>query len=176
VSRDEKNGTERISTKLLLGLIGVIGVIFGSVATYLGSNQLQDTQFERADEQAAAEAKGTARVLQGIFRSADDVFVASLRDCSYAYGLKDLETTIPYTDRKVLASRLSPEDWSAVDTALERLKRQFDRSRVEPFTPQYAVSQLHDLRDALFKGQEALADLGETSVKPPEDQAVGKRC
>lgn len=168
LSNGENDRTIRRSTAILIAGVGVIGAVAGGIAgsgmTFIGSDELQETQFEHAEELAATEARGTARVVQQIFRSADNVFAASLRDCKYAYQLKDLEAAIPYAERKVLAPRLAASDWAAVALGLELLKRQVDRSRVEPFTPEFAVPQIEKARDAMLSGQKALADLAETSV------------
>lgn len=177
MSNGENQVTVPAKIAIWVAVVGVLaaigGGLAGSAVTFFGSDELQETQFEQAEELAATEARGTARVVQQIFRSADNVFAASLRDCKYAYQLKDLEATIPYAERKVLAPRLSANDWAAVALGLELLKRQVDRSRVEPFTREFAIPQVEKARDAMFKGQKAVAELADTAVTPIDDVAAG---
>ncbi len=174
MSNSRNNGNEGFITKLLLAGAGILGVAAGAGATYLGSNDLQESQFAHAEALAVAEAQGAARVLQTqVFRSADNLFAASLRDCKYAAGIGDLETTIPYSDQRVLASRLDPDEWEDVAFGLERLNHQVDKSLVEDFTAEFAVPQIQELRDAMRKAQQALERLAGTDASELGAQEPG---
>jgi hypothetical protein len=175
---DNSNGNERFSVKFLLALIGVLGVIVGGLVTYFGNKEIQDAQLERADQEADAVAMGTARVLQGIFRSAGDAYGASITACSFRIG-KHLESSIPLADRKVIASRLSSDDWSVVARAFQGLQRESDQSLVTPdsdFGPD-DVENLRKHREWMFEAQQALAGLADTPpIAPLEEQKPREDC
>jgi hypothetical protein len=159
---------------IAVAVIGILGVMVGGVATYLGNRELQDEQAERAEENAEAVVKGTARVLQGILRSGDDGFGRSIQDCRYR--LYNLETRLPLEDRKRLASELGAEDWEAVTVGMESMRLQYERS-LESHTFVFGdVTQIRDKRRKMFLAQKALEEVAETPARRPLRAETGARC
>lgn len=89
----------------------IIGAAIGGFIPYLGVQHVENSKSEEA-------ARGVARVLSSRFQSADVRLEFMLTKNRWVAPDETFEIAIPFEDEKLLASRLSGNQWSKVASAM----------------------------------------------------------
>ena len=170
--RNSEGDPDRLS--ILVAVIGILGVIVGSIATYWGNKELQETEGEKARADAARVAKGTARVQQGMLAAGDDALTRSLEDCRYR--LYRVPTQLPLEDQRRLAAVLTAAEWTTVANGTDGLRLQAERGNEKHRFGMADVIQIRQRLKELRAAQVALVRTAGTQPRFDPTEDIGRRC
>jgi hypothetical protein len=116
---------EGLVVAIIAATSAIAGTLVGAIVTYEGDQALQNRQVEREEARQTTAARAVARLLMGEYHADSGPLEEMVTLTEYnpeIYRQRLFVSHIDQEDRKLLAGRLSEQDWTDVSEASQELE------------------------------------------------------